>query len=74
MEKIDEPKVFISYAWGTEDYKDKVLSFATDLIHSGVDVELDRWSLKEGFDSFAFMEQSVTDPTISNVIILLDPI
>ena len=74
MEKIDKPKVFISYAWGTEDYKDKVLSFATDLIHSGVDVELDRWSLKEGFDSFAFMEQSVTDPTISNVIILLDPI
>lgn len=73
MEKIDKPRVFISYAWGTEDYKDKVLSFATDLVGNGVDVELDRWSLKEGFDSYAFMEQSVTDPTITNVIILLDP-
>ena len=74
MEKIDNPKVFISYAWGTEEYKEKVLSFARDLIGCGVDVELDRWSLKEGFDSYAFMEQSVNDPTITNVIILLDPV
>ena len=74
MEKIDKPKVFISYAWGTEDYKDKVLSFASDLVQSGIDVELDRWSLKEGFDSYAFMEQCVNDPSITNVIILLDPV
>ena len=74
MEKIDKPKVFISYAWGTEEYKDKVVSFATELVGSGIDVELDRWSLREGFDSYAFMEQSVTDPSITNVIILLDPI
>ena len=71
---IEQPKVFISYAWGTEDYKTKVLSFATDLIHDGIDVVLDRWSLKEGNDTYAFMEQSVTDSTITNVLILLDPI
>ena len=74
MEKIEKPRVFISYAWGTEEYKDRVLSFANDLMNCGIDVELDRWSLREGFDSYAFMEQSVNDPTITNVIMLLDPI
>lgn len=71
---IEHPKVFISYAWGSEDYRLKVRSFATDLIENGIDVLLDQWSLKEGNDTYAFMEQSVTDPTITNVLILLDPI
>ena len=71
---IEQPKVFISYAWGTEDYKRKVLSFATDLTQDGVVVVLDQWELKEGNDTYAFMEQSVTDSTITNVLILLDPI
>ena len=70
---IEHPKVFISYAWGTEDYNEKVLSFATDLMHDGIDVVLDKWSLKEGNDTYAFMERSVTDLTITNVLILLDP-
>ena len=74
LEKIENPKVFISYAWGTEDYMNRVLSFARDLVEIGIDVEIDRWSLKEGYDSYAFMEQSVNDSTISNVIILLDPV
>lgn len=74
MEKIEHPRVFISYAWGTEEYKERVLSFAIDLLSHGIDVELDRWSLKEGYDSNAFMERCVNDPTITNVIILLDPI
>ena len=72
--KIDKPKVFISYAWGEEAYNEKVISFATDLKNDGVDVMLDRWSLKEGFDTVSFMEKSVTDPEITNVLILLDPI
>lgn len=71
---IESPKVFISYAWSSEDYKMKVLSFARDLVSDGVEVVLDRWSLKEGNDTYAFMEQSVTDPTITNVLILLDPV
>ena len=74
MEKIEHPKVFISYAWGSEDYQDKVLAFASELVENGVDVVFDRWSLKEGHDSYAFMEQSVNDPSITNVIILLDPV
>lgn len=70
---LEFPKVFISYAWGTKDYQVKVLSLATDLMNDGVDVVLDQWSLKEGNDTYAFMEQSVTDSTITNVLILLDP-
>ena len=73
LEKIDKPKVFISYAWGTKEYQDKVLSFAFDLVRDGIDVELDRWSLKEGNDTYAFMEQSVTSSDITNVLILLNP-
>ena len=71
---IEHPKVFISYAWGAENYRLKVRSFAMDLMENGIDVLLDQWSLKEGNDTYAFMEQSVIDPTITNVLILLDPI
>lgn len=72
--EIDNPKVFISYAWSTDEYKIKVNAFATDLMNDGIDVVLDQWSLKEGNNTFAFMEQSVTDSTITNVLILLDPV
>ncbi len=70
---INNPKVFISYAWASKEYQAKVLSLATDLVNDGIQVEIDKWSLKEGNDTYAFMEQSVTDPSITNVLILLDP-
>ena len=38
---IEHPKVFISYAWGSEDYRLKVRSFAKDLMSNGIDVLLD---------------------------------
>lgn len=72
--KIEHPKVFISYAWGTEEYNDKVILFATDLKRDGVEVVFDRWQLKEGNDTYAFMERSVSDESITNVLILLDPV
>lgn len=71
--KIENPKVFISYAWSSKEYENKVLSFATELVGNGVDVILDKWSLKEGNDTYAFMEQSVSDPTVTNVLLMLDP-
>ena len=71
---IDTPKVFISYAWGDEAYQKLVLSFAKMLVTDGIDVILDKWNLKEGNDTYAFMEKCVTDPSITNVLILLDPI
>ena len=71
--KIENPKVFISYAWGTQEYQNKVLAFATQLVRDGIDVVLDKWDLTEGNDTFAFMEQCVTNPSITNVLMLLDP-
>lgn len=71
--KIENPKVFISYAWSSKEYENKVLSFATELVSNGVDVILDKWSLKEGNDTYAFMEQSVNDTTVTNVLLMLDP-
>lgn len=70
--KIEKPKVFISYAWGAPDYQKKVIEFAHSLLNCGIDVELDKWSLKEGNDTYAFMEQTVQNPEITNVLILLD--
>lgn len=72
--RIDNPKVFISYAWGDEDYQAEVLAFASKLIGDGIEVILDKWDLSEGNDTYAFMEKSVNDPTVTNVLMLLDPL
>lgn len=72
--KIENPKVFLSYAWGSQEHDDNVISFATDLKRDGIDVVFDKWQLKEGFDTYAFMEKSATDESITNVLILLDPV
>lgn len=71
---IEKPKVFISYAWGEKEYQERVLSLARDLQSDGVEVLLDKWNLKEGHDTYAYMEQSVNDASVTNVLILLDPI
>lgn len=45
--KIDHPKVFISYAWGTEEHDEKVIALVTSL---KVNIELDKFvtrNLKE---------------------------
>lgn len=72
--KIEKPKVFISYAWGTEQYQEKVLEFATQLMKDGIDVVFDKWDLNEGNDTYAFMEKCANDPSITNVLMLLDPV
>lgn len=72
MGKIDKPKVFISYAWSSKEYEMRVLAFATDLVSDGVEVILDKWAVSGGNDMNSFMEKCVNDPTITNVLILLD--
>lgn len=75
MEKIIEnPKVFISYAWGSEEHDNKILAFASQLVGDGIDVLLDKWNLTEGNDTYAFMEKCVNDPSVTNVLMLLDPL
>lgn len=71
-EKILKPKVFISYAWTSDDYKEKVRRFATDLMNDSIDVIIDIFDLKPGQDKNSFMEKSVNDETVTNVLILLN--
>jgi len=66
------PKAFISYSWSSPDHESRVLDLATDLRSAGVDAILDKWDLREGQESSAFMEQMVTDKEIQKVIIVSD--
>ncbi|WP_050525649.1 SEFIR domain-containing protein [Pseudorhodobacter aquimaris] len=66
------PKAFISYSWSSSDHEARVLDLATDLRSAGVDAILDKWDLREGQESTAFMEQMVTDKGIQKVIIVSD--
>lgn len=66
------PKLFISYSWTTPELEQWVLTLGTELQESGVDVTLDKWDLREGQDSFAFMEKMVTDPAITKVALICD--
>jgi len=73
MNRTDNPKVFISYSWSSQAHKDWVRQeIAEALIKNGIDVILDQWDLREGNDSYAFMEKMVNDPTISKVLIITD--
>ena len=69
---MDSPKVFISYSWSTPEHQEWVLNLSTELRESGVDVILDKWDLKEGYDSNSFMERMVVDSEVKKVIIVCD--
>ncbi len=71
---IPKPKVFISYAWKTKDYETKVLSFVERLRGDCIDTVFDKFELHPGNDTFAFMERSVNDTSVTNVLMLLDPV
>ncbi len=66
------PKVFVSYAWTSTDHQGQVRSWADRLLADGVDVILDVYDLKEGYDKHAFMERSVRDPLVTHVLIVCD--
>lgn len=66
------PRLFVSYSWSSPDHEAWVLELATELRENGIDVVLDKWDLREGHDAFAFMEQMVSDDTITKVIMICD--
>ncbi|CQD36028.1 SEFIR domain-containing protein [Yersinia mollaretii] len=71
---MENPKLFISYSWSNPTHEQWVIDLANELTESGVHVILDKWDLKEGHDSVAFMEKMVTDPQITKVAIICDEI
>ena len=70
LDTAQNPRVFISYSWTNEEYVKKVYDLAVKLMGDGVDVILDRWSLRQGQDMNVFMEHSIRDA--DKVLILCD--
>jgi len=66
------PKVFVSYSWSTPEHESFVIGLAEDLVESGVDVIIDKWSLQTGQDSLSFMESMISDESIQKVLIISD--
>ncbi|POA23575.1 MULTISPECIES: SEFIR domain-containing protein [unclassified Pseudomonas] len=72
MDATDTPKLFISYSWTSPEHETWVEELAQELAAGGVHVILDKWDLREGQESAAFMEQMVTDPGVGKVILICD--
>ncbi|SDN91963.1 SEFIR domain-containing protein [Janthinobacterium sp. OK676] len=68
------PKVFISYSWSNSEHEQWVVNFADELGDSGVHVLLDKFDLREGQDSIAFMERMVNDPDVKKVLLICDKV
>lgn len=66
------PKLFVSYSWSSPDHEQWVLDLCTELRDQGIDVILDKWELREGHDSHAFMERMVNDAQIDKVAMICD--
>ena len=71
-EQNQPPKLFISYSWTDSAHEAWVIQLATDLRSNGVDVVIDRWSLKEGHDAHSFMEQMVRSDEIDKIVLVCD--
>ncbi|MDN2699331.1 toll/interleukin-1 receptor domain-containing protein [Janthinobacterium sp. SUN073] len=67
-----KPQVFISYSWSSPEHEQWVVGLANDLGDSGVYVHLDKFDLREGHESIAFMERMVNDPNIKKVLLICD--
>jgi len=67
-----QPKVFISYSWTSEEHKMRVKEWADKLIYDGIAVIIDIYDLKEGHDIPFFMEKMVLDPEITHVLVISD--
>ena len=59
--KTANKKVFVSYAWDSEEHKEWVAKLATNLRQHGVDAILDQWDVRLGDELSFFMEQGLTE-------------
>lgn len=69
-----KPRAFLSYSYSSHDYVERVVALAHDLMAHHVDVVFDQFELADGQDLNAFMERAVTDPSVTHVLILCDPV
>ena len=69
---MKRPIVFISYSWDSEEHKEWVLRFASDLINKyGIDIILDQFELSAGRELTHFMESSIEKS--DKVLLILTP-
>lgn len=68
--EIVHPKVFISYAWESEEHQAWVRKLAVRLRGDGVDAILDQWDLDFGDNRFLFMERIAS---VDSVVIVCTP-
>lgn len=66
------PRAFVSYSWTSPGHQARIRQWAEQMVDNGVDVVLDIWDLKEGDDKYAFMEQMVTDESVTHVLVFSD--
>ena len=64
-------KVFISYAWESEEHREWVKALANRLLSDGIDAVLDQYDLEPGDRLPQFMEQSVRSS--DHVLIVCTP-
>ncbi len=55
------PKIFISYAWESDEFKGWVKNLAIQLRNNGIDAKLDQWEVIPGDQMPLFMEKSVRE-------------
>src|SRR4051812_21662747 len=67
-------RAFLSYSQTSPEYVERIVKLAEELTSHGVELVFDQWDLREGQDLHSFMEQAVTDPTVTHVLILCDPL
>jgi hypothetical protein len=65
-------RIFLSYSWSSPTHESWVLALAGRLRQDGVDAILDKWDLQHGHDAYKFMEQMVTDASVSKVLMICD--
>lgn len=68
----EPPLTFFSYAWTNEAHKARVRALADRLRGDGVDVILDQTHLRDGDDTFQFMEQIASRPDLKKVVVICD--
>lgn len=74
MQNVEIPKIFISYSWSSPDHEAWVIELAEEMSAAGIHVIFDKWDLREGQESTAFMEQMVSDPTVTKVLLICDKV
>lgn len=61
-------RVFLSYAWSSDDYQQTIDGIARALNNEGFDLIFDQWDLRAGYDVDRFMEQ-ICQPDVGKIVV-----